>query len=165
MCNRSFCFRKRQCPDLGTSHDRPHDLEYSPPRGRGLSHCLRRASEGRLHGLLRLRRRRDNSLQSNEIRVAISAAAGLFAGCLFVLWFAAGLIGALLTAPLLAGIPPRAPSRYELPHGERRLSARDRPRNRRWLRNVDEAITDLVLVVCLVLFLLLVAINVMLDWT
>lgn len=105
-----------------------------------------------------------NPLEPNEIRVAIGVTAGLFAGCLVALWFAAGPIGTLLTAPLLALGYLHAPHLDTNPLTE----SVDYPigivlATAGGYATQTGTVTALVLTVCLVLFLLLVAINVMLD--
>lgn len=105
-----------------------------------------------------------NPLEPSEIRVAIIAAAGLFAGCLGALWLAAGPIGALLTAPLLALGYLHAPVLDTNPATE----SVDYPlgivlATAGGYATQTGTVTALALSVCLILFLLLVAINVMLD--
>ncbi len=105
-----------------------------------------------------------NPLKPSEIRVAIIAAAGLFAGCLVALWLAAGSIGVLLTAPLFVLGYLHAPVLDTNPATE----SVDYPlgivlATAGGYATQTGTVTALALTVCLVLFLLLVAINVMLD--
>lgn len=105
-----------------------------------------------------------NLLEPSEIRVAIGAATALFVGSLVVLWLTAGPTGALLTAPLLVLGYLHAPHLDTNPATE----SVDYPlgivlATAGGYATQTGTVTALVLSVCFVLFLLLVAINVMLD--